>query len=92
VRKILDDLKRKQIIAVLAVGGTRTLAPQCGGCHPRTIYNAAIGFRTSASSPRPAFVPSSGRGELGTKAVEPRSAFEKQAGITNTTSRTRLPS
>ena len=34
-------VKRKQIIAILAVGGTRTLAAQLVGCHLCTIYNEA---------------------------------------------------
>jgi hypothetical protein len=41
MQKILDDTKRKQIIAILAIGGTRTLAAQYVGCHPQTITNTA---------------------------------------------------
>ena len=41
MQKILDEAKRKQIIGVLAVGGTRTLAAKLVGCDPRTLYNTA---------------------------------------------------
>ena len=40
---MLDDYKQRQIIAILAIGGSRTLAAQFIGCHPRTIYNTARG-------------------------------------------------
>ena len=40
MQKILDSRKRNQILAVLAVGGSRTLAAKVVGCHPRSIYNA----------------------------------------------------
>ena len=39
--KILDNFKRQQIIGILATGGSRVLAAQYVGCHPRTIYNEA---------------------------------------------------
>ena len=41
MQRILDERKQKQIIGILAIGGTRTLAAQLVGCHPRTITNAA---------------------------------------------------
>jgi hypothetical protein len=41
MESILDDFKREQIIGILSVGGSRVLAANYVGCHPRTIYNAA---------------------------------------------------
>jgi hypothetical protein len=41
MESILDDYKREQIIGILSVGGSRVLAANYVGCHPRTIYNAA---------------------------------------------------
>lgn len=38
---ILNQDKRRQIVAILAVGGTRRLAASYVGCTPRTIRNTA---------------------------------------------------
>ncbi len=37
----LDDARRREILAILAVGGTRQLAASYVGCVPRTIDNTA---------------------------------------------------
>jgi len=34
----LDETRQNEICAILAVGGTRKMAAQYVGCHPRTIY------------------------------------------------------
>ena len=41
MQRIVDETKCKQIIAVLVIGGSRTLAAKVVGCHLRTIYNEA---------------------------------------------------
>ena len=37
MRQILDPIKQSEICAVLAVGGSRAMAADFVGCHPRTI-------------------------------------------------------
>ena len=39
---ILDDDKKRQVFAILAVGGTRLMAAQYVGCHVETIRKTAI--------------------------------------------------
>ncbi len=41
VKPKLDDIRRREICAILAVGGTRTLAASYVGCHVETIRNTA---------------------------------------------------
>jgi hypothetical protein len=41
MQRALDPGKRANIIAILGVGGTRTLAAEFVGCHPQTITNTA---------------------------------------------------
>jgi hypothetical protein len=39
--RALDEFKKREICAVLAVGGSRATAAQYVGCHPDTIRNTA---------------------------------------------------
>ena len=41
MKRILDDIKKREICAILSVGGTRDMAAQYVGCTERTIRNAA---------------------------------------------------
>jgi hypothetical protein len=39
---VLDDVKKREICAILAVGCSRVIAAQYVGCHPTTIRNTAL--------------------------------------------------
>ncbi len=41
-RTVLDEAKKREICAILAVGGTRTTAAAYVGCHPNTIRNTEL--------------------------------------------------
>jgi hypothetical protein len=41
MQKVLDAEKRKYIIGILAIGGSRAMAAELLGCHPNTITNTA---------------------------------------------------
>ncbi len=41
MKPILDETRRREICAILAVGGTRTIAASYVGCHVETIRNTA---------------------------------------------------
>lgn len=38
---LLDSTKKAQILAIVSLGGTRTMAARLVGCTPRTIWNEA---------------------------------------------------
>ncbi len=38
-RQALDEIKKREIVAILSVGCSRTTAARYVGCTPRTIYN-----------------------------------------------------
>lgn len=38
---LLDEMKRREIVAVLSMGGTREMAANYVGCHPTTIWRTA---------------------------------------------------
>lgn len=37
IRTVLDDVKKREICAILAMGGSRAIAAAYVGCHPNTI-------------------------------------------------------
>ena len=51
-KRILDGYKRREILAILAVGGSREIAAKYVGCSPQTIQNTADRDSTFAESLR----------------------------------------
>lgn len=56
IRKILNNFNKSKVLAIVSHGGTRNMAANYVGCHPRTIFNESVADPKFASDLRHAEV------------------------------------